>query len=75
MSTVVQLFHGGLRSAEWPDLPSGTIHRALYGAFIPWFARPSVFLYGHIFAGSLDEIHTWLWEPTVACHSFLCRIV
>lgn len=75
MPAVIQLFHGGLRSAERPNLLSGAIHHALYGAFIPWFARPSVLLYGHIFTGPLDKIHARLRDPTVACHSFLCRIV
>lgn len=75
MSTVIQLFHSVLCGAEGPNLLSGAIHHALYGTFIPWFARPSVLLYGHIFTGPLDKIHARLRDPTVACHSFLCRIV
>ena len=71
MSTVIQLFHSVLCGAEGPNLLPGTIHRALYGAFIPGFTRPFPFFYCHVLAATLNEIYARYRQPTVASHSFL----
>lgn len=71
MPAVIQLFHGGLRSAERPNLLSGTIHRALYGAFIPRFTWSFPFFYCHVLTRPLNEIYARYRQPTVASHSFL----